>query len=191
MQMMKRMTMVTMILLALAASSVLAEPIPDKWMLTPRVGYTWMNSNDDGELFTGYAVSAAIEHNIYGQAYALGLSAGYAWATDEIEAETGNFDIDHTSIPILATFKYMFGNQRWTGHLGFGMGVHISSTKAPDVTHEEDSRVGFAMAYPIGLMFWVTENVNIGASYQFNWLLESYLSDNASQSANLGVGFQF
>ncbi len=188
--MIKRIAMVVVILLALAASSVLAEPMADKWILTPRVGYAWMTSNDDGNSFTGMAASVSIERNVYGQAYALGLSAGYAWATDEVETEDGNINIDHMSIPILATFKYMFGNQRWTGHLGFGMGVHISDTDA-DITWETDSRTGFAMAFPIGAMFWVTENININASYQFNWLLESYLSDDASQSANLGVGFQF
>jgi opacity protein-like surface antigen len=150
-----------------------------------------MTSNDDGNSFDGYAVSATIERNVYGQNYALGFSGGYGWATDEVETESGNFNIDHTTIPILATFRYMFGNVRWTGHLGFGMGVHISSTKAPDVTWEEDSTTGFAMAFPLGLMFWVTENINIGASYQFNWLLSSYLSNDASQSANLGIGFQF
>ncbi len=187
---MKRITMVTLILLALAASAALAEPEADKWMLTPRVGYTWMTSNDDGDLFNGMAVTAAIEHNVYGQNYALGLFTGYAWATDEVDTEGGKINIDHTTIPILATFKYMFGNKRWTGHLGFGMGVHISSTEA-DVSVETETITGFAMGYPIGLMFWVSDNVNICASSQFNWLLSSYLSDDASQSANLGVGFQF
>ncbi len=188
---MKRITMMTMILLALAASAAVAEPIADKWILTPRVGYAWMKSNDDGNSFTGMTASLSIERNVYGQNYALGLSAGYAWATDEVATEEGNINIDHTTIPILATFKYMFGNRRWTGHLGFGMGVHISDTKAPDVTWETDSTTGFAMAFPLGVMFWVSENLNIGVSYQFNWLLSSYLSDDASQSANLGVGLQF
>jgi opacity protein-like surface antigen len=191
MQMMKRITMVTLVLLVLAASAALAEPIADKWILTPRVGYAWMSSNDDGDSFTGMVASASIERNVYGQAYALGFSAGYAWATDEVDTEGGIVKIDHTSIPILATFKYMFGNRRWTGHLGFGMGVHISSTKAPDFTWEDESTTGFAMAFPLGVMFWVSENININASYQFNWLLSSYLSDDASQSANLGIGFQF
>ncbi len=187
----KRIIVLTLVLLVLAATAVMAEPVPDKWMLTPRFGYVWMTSNDDGDPFEGMSATLAIEHNIYGQHYALGLMTGYGWATDEITAETGNFDIDHTSIPILATFKYMFGNQRFTGHLGFGMGVHISSTKAPDVTYEEESTTGFAMAFPLGVMFWVTENININAAYQFNWMLSSYLSDDASQSANLGIGFQF
>jgi opacity protein-like surface antigen len=189
--MLKRMTVVTLVLLALAATSAIAEPIPDKWMLTPKVGWVYMTSNDDGESFDGMAATLAIEHNIYGQHYALGLMAGYGWATDEVSTETGSFNIDHTTIPILATFRYMFGNRRWTGHLGFGMGVHISSTKAPDVTWEEDSTTGFAMAFPLGVMFWVSENININATYQFNWMLSSYLSDDASQSANLGIGFQF
>ena len=188
---MKRTGIVTLILLALAASSVMAEPIADKWMLTPRAGYAWMTSNDDGNVFNGYVASLSIERNVYGQNYALGFSAGYAWATDEVDTEDGTVNIDHTTIPILATFRYMFGNQRWTGHLGFGMGVHISDTEAPDVTWKTDSTTGFAMAFPLGVMFWVSENININASYQFNWLLSSYLSDDASQSANLGVGFQF
>lgn len=188
---MKRMTMVTVILLALAASAAVAEPVPDKWMLTPRVGYAWMQSNDDGNSFDGLVASVAIERNVYGQAYALGFSVGYAWATDEVATDDGNINIDHTSIPILATFKYMFGNRRWTGHLGFGMGVHISDTEAPDVAWKTDSTTGFAMAFPLGVMFWVSENFNINASYQFNWLLSSYLADDASQSANLGIGFQF
>jgi len=189
--MIKRTTLVIIVLIALAATTAMAEPVADKWILTPRVGYAWMTSNDDGDSFTGMAASASIERNVYGQNYALGLSAGYAWATDEVATEDGNINIDHTTIPILATFKYMFGNRRWTGHLGFGMGVHISSTEAPDVTQETDTVTGFAMAYPLGLMFWISENLNIGVSYQFNWLLSSYLSDDASQSANLGVGFQF
>ena len=189
---MKRTFMVAMILIAMAVSSALAEPIADKWMLTPRAGYVWMTSNDDGEAFNGYAASLSIEHNVYGQSYALGLQAGYAWATDEITPTEGEkFDIDHTSIPILATFKYMFGNKRWTGHLGFGMGIHYSTAKAPDVTWKEESVTGFAMAVPLGVMFWVTESVNIDVAYQFNWLLSSYLSEDASHSANLGVGFQF
>lgn len=189
--MMKRISVLTLVLLAVAATAVMAEPIPDKWMLTPRFGYVWMTSNDDGEAFNGYSATLAIEHNIYGQHYALGLMTGYGWATDEITSDEGNFDIEHTSIPILATFKYMFGNVRWTGHLGFGMGVHISSTKAPDVTTVEESVTGFAMGYPLGVMFWVTENLNINAAYQFNWLLSSYLSDDSSHSANVGIGFQF
>jgi len=188
--MIKRITMVVMILLALAATAVMAEPIADKWMLTPRVGYAWMKSNNDGNSFDGLVVSASIERNVYGQNYALGLSTGYAWATDEVVTDDETLNIDHTSIPILATFKYMFGNMRWTGHLGFGMGVHISSTEA-DFTHKTDSTTGFAMAFPLGVMFWVSENFNINASYQFNWLLSSYLSEDASQSTNLGVGFQF
>ena len=187
---MKRTILIVMVLLALAATAVMAEPVADKWMLTPRVGYAWMTSNDDGNSFNGMSVSASIERNVYGQNYALGLSTGYAWATDEVETEDGNINIDHTTIPILATFKYMFGNRRWTGHLGFGMGVHISSTEA-DITWETDTTTGFAMAYPLGVMFWVSENFNINASYQYNWLLSSYLSNDASQSANLGVGFQF
>lgn len=186
----KRTTMVVVILLALSAAAVMAEPMEDKWMLTPRLGYAWMTSNDDGNSFNGIVVSASIERNVYGQNYALGFSTGYAWATDEVKTEGGSINIDHTTIPILATFKYMFGNRRWTGHLGFGMGVHISSTEA-DVAWETDTRTGFAMAYPLGVMFWVSENFNIDASYQFNWLLSSYLSNDASQSANLGVGFQF
>ena len=188
---MKRMTMVTMILLVLAASSALAAPEANKWMLTPRAGYVWMTSNDDGNVFTGMAASLSIERNVYGQNYALGFSAGYGWATDEVETEGENINIEHTSIPILATFKYMFGNQRWTGHLGMGMGIHISDTEAPDITWKTDSTTGFAMTFPLGVMFWVSENFNINASYQFNWLLSSCLSDDASQSANLGVGFQF
>jgi opacity protein-like surface antigen len=189
--MMKRITVVTLVLIALASTAVMAEPIPDKWMLTPRVGYVWMNSNDDGSVFNGMAASLSIEHNIYNQHYALGLSTGYGWATDEVTTDSGSFDIDHSTIPILATFRYMFGNVRWTGHLGFGMGVHISSAKAPSVTWEEDTTTGFAMAYPVGVMFWVNESLNINVAYQFNWMLSSYLSDDSSQSANLGVGFQF
>jgi opacity protein-like surface antigen len=189
--MIKRTLVLFMVLSVLGVSAAMAEPMADKWMFTPRAGYVWMTSNDDGEAFDGYAVSLAIEHNVYGQSYALGLATGYGWATDEVESEYGNFDIDHTTIPILATFKYMFGNRRWTGHLGFGMGVHISSTKAPDVTKEEESTTGFAMAYPVGVMFWVSDNFNINVSYQFNWLLTSYLSDDRSQSAYLGAGFQF
>jgi len=189
---MKRMFMLTMILIALAASSVLAEPIDDKWMLTPRVGYAWMSSKDGTGTFNGYAASLSIERNVYGQSYALGLQAGYGLATEEVVPDEGEpFDIDHTSIPVLLTFKYMFGNKRWTGHLGFGAGIHYSTTKAPDVTYKEESITGFAMAVPLGLMFWVTENVNIDVSYQFNWLLSSYLADDASHSVNLGVGFQF
>jgi len=189
---MKRTFMVTMILLAMAASSVLAEPIANKWILTPRVGYLYMTSNDDGEEFNGYSASLSIERNVYGQNYALGFQAGYAWATDEIVPDEGEtFDIDHTSIPVITTFKYMFGNLRWTGHLGFGVGVHYSTVKAPDVAWEEESIWGFAMAAPLGVMFWVTENVNIDLAYQFNWLLSSYLSDDASHMVNLGVGFQF
>ncbi len=188
---MKRTILIAMALVALATAVAVAEPIPDKWILTPRVGYAWMTSNDDGKGFEGMVASASIERNVYGQAYALGFSTGYAWATDEVATDEGNINIDHTSIPILATFKYMFGNKRWTGHLGFGMGVHISSTKAPDFTLEEESTTGFAMAFPLGVMFWISENININASYQFNWMLSSYLSDDASQSANLGVGFQF
>ena len=190
--MLKRISVLTLVLLAVAATAVMAEPIPDKWMLTPRFGYVFMTSNDDGESFDGMAASLAIEHNIYGQHYALGLMTGYGWATDEITPTEGEaFDIDHTSIPILATFKYMFGNMRWTGHLGFGAGVHISSTKAPEVTSQEESVTGFAMSVPLGVMFWVTENININIAYQYNWMLSSYLSDDASQSANLGIGFQF
>lgn len=189
---MKRTFMVTTILIALAASSVLAEPIADKWMLTPRVGYVWMSTDEHGETFNGYSVNLQIERNVYGQSYALGFSGGYGWATDEVTPTEGEkFDIDHTSIPILATFKYMFGNKRWTGHLGLGMGIHYSTTKSPDVTYKEDSVTGFAAGVPLGLMFWVTENVNIDVAYQFNWLIGSFLSNEASQSLNLGVGFQF
>ena len=108
-----------------------------------------------------------------------------------MDTDGGQVDIDHTSIPILATFRYMFGSKRWTGYLGFGMGVHISETKAPDVTWQTDSTTGFAMAFPLGVMFWITENININATYQYNWLLSSYLTDDRSQSANLGLGFQF
>ena len=100
---MKRTILIAMALVALATAVAVAEPIPDKWILTPRVGYAWMKSNDDGKGFEGMVASASIERNVYGQNYALGFSAGYAWATDEVDTEDGTINIDHTSIPILAT----------------------------------------------------------------------------------------
>jgi opacity protein-like surface antigen len=190
--MMKRISVVTLIVLVLAASSALAEPIADRFMLNPKFGFTWQSSAQDNETFTGYAASLSIERNVYGQSYALGFDVGYMWATDEFEAEgfEETVKIDQMSLPILATMKYMWSTKRLSLHLGLGMGVHKSWTSA-NVTWEKDEVWGFAMAVPIGLKVWLAENFFVNANYQLGWLLSRTLTEDRVTTVNIGLGFQF
>jgi opacity protein-like surface antigen len=189
---MKRISALSLIVLVLAASSASAAPMAGRFILTPKFGYVWMGSTYADETFNGYQGGISIERTVYGQSYALGFDVSYLAATDEFEAEgvDEKVKIDHTSIPIMATFKYMWSTTRWTLHLGLGLGAHNVKTEA-NVTWEKVDTWGMAMAFPVGLMFWPTENLNINASYQMNWLLDNALAEDRSTTIYAGVGFQF
>ena len=78
----KRTTLVAVVLLALSASAAVAEPMEDKWLFAPNVGYVTMTSNDDDKAFNGVSLNGTIERIAPGGFYALGFYLCYISAVD-------------------------------------------------------------------------------------------------------------
>ena len=185
-------TRIFIVLAVLLAISAAAHTAPEggKWMFTPNIAATYVSKGDDGGKYNGVGINGTLEKVISSGKFALGFNLGHIWIIGEApEDEPEARDPLYSSVPVYVTFKYFaVGNDRATGYFGAGAGIQVSHR---DWKNESDRKIGAAFGIPVGVQIWTNSDLYFNLNYTFNYLNDSWYTDDIVHMFNFGVGFQF
>lgn len=168
---------------------------------------TYSQLNDEGVLFTmnlgpaiiknktndnnlnGYNLSLNLEKMTMEGTSAIGVSLGIIRSEAEYEIKDTVATYTITSHPALLSMKYIFGSEKLKGYAGVGFGVHFSKLNQGEEFIETITEP--AVNIPIGFMWVFNEGIYLNVNYTFNYLAQSFYTNDLAHTISLGVGIQF
>jgi outer membrane protein W len=192
------------IVIVFAAVVIFALPAPapaqiaeDTGLLTANLGWALSKNGTTGNNINGSALNFTYDRFDVDERLTLGINFSVLYLQDEVSDTMGNTrSVNIRSVPVYLSGKYWIGppQGKWFGYFGLGIGVQLSteevSTTGSNPDYTRDQRSGLALAVPLGVTFFVSDNVLINAIYQLNVMSGSYFDNRVAHLFALGIGFR-
>lgn len=137
----------------------------------------------------GYNLMVALEKMTMEGNSAIGFNFGIIRAEDKYNIGDSVVDYTITSHPALLSMRYMFGSEKFKGYAGVGLGIHISRLDQAEDIVERITKP--AANIPIGFMWIFNEGIYVNVNYAFNYLADSFYTNDLAHTISLGIGIQF
>jgi opacity protein-like surface antigen len=174
-----------------AAGASQAQLIEGKNLLTGNVSYVLAKVADTDETVDGAGLGIFFEKAHDRARWSLGFGfsiqkAEYSFTKEgtDFRALYSNFDAS------LRVRFYAVPEARVTPYGGLGLGMRFSGVSLNTVDDDvSDSANGASLTVPLGVMFFISSNVCLDASYTFNFLGNSrFIANNIQHLFSLGIG---
>jgi len=181
------------IVILLVVSSTLtfnsyAQLSNDGVLFTMNLGYASVKNKVNDHSTDGYSLNVSLEKMTMEGSSAIGFNFGIIRAEDEFNIEDSIVDYTITSHPALLSMRYLFGSEKFKGYAGVGIGIHISRLDLSDSIVERITKP--AANIPIGFMWIFNEGIYLNANYAFNYMADSYFTNDLAHTFSLGIGIQ-
>jgi opacity protein-like surface antigen len=163
-------------------------------LLTLSGGALLTTSDVSGQSITGNAANFTFEKVVSEGKVSVGIAIPYIFA-DETVTVSGQVPekITYSGTPVMLTCKYNILNGRFAAYAGAGIGVHWSSLKRHEGTVDEvsSSFTGMALGVPVGVAFFLAEDLYLQGVYSLSYMSTTPLRDDIAHGFMLGLGFQW
>jgi len=163
-------------------------------LLTLSGGALKTTSDESGQSITGNAANFTFEKVLSDGKVSVGISIPFLFA-DETVSVPGHdpVNISYRGTPFLLTCKYNILNGGFAAYVGAGIGVHWSSLKQYEGTVDEvsSSFTGMALGVPVGIAFFLAEDLYLQGVYSLSYMSTTPLRDDIAHGFLLGLGFQW
>ena len=124
----------------------------------------------------------------------VGIAIPYIFADETVSVSGYDPEkITYSGTPVMLTCKYNIFNGRFAAYAGAGIGVHWSSLKRHEGTVDEvsSSFTGMALGVPVGVAFFLAEDLYLQGVYSLSYMSTTPLRDDIAHGFLLGLGFQW
>jgi len=177
-----------------SAGGALAQYKDQAVLLTLSGGALKATGDVSGQSITGNAANFTFEKVLSGGKVSVGIAIPYIFADETVSVPGDDpVNISYSGTPVLLTCKYNILNGRFAASVGAGIGVHWSSLKQHEGTVDEisNSFTGMALGVPVGVAFFLAEDLYLQGVYSLSYMSTTPLRDDMAHSFLLGLGFQW
>jgi opacity protein-like surface antigen len=163
-------------------------------LLTLSGGALLTTSDVSGQSITGNAANFTFEKVVSEGKVSVGIAIPYIFADETVTgSEQVPEKITYSGTPVMLTCKYNILNGRFAAYAGAGIGVHWSSLKRHEGTVDEvsSSFTGMALGVPVGVAFFLAEDLYLQGVYSLSYMSTTPLRDDIAHGFMLGLGFQW
>jgi len=201
---MQHKMMLSIVLLTIIISSgPLSAQIEDRsYLWSLNVGFATNLTNPvSGNALSGGSGSTTLEKMIGESNWSMGFNFAFFDAFDEFSINNANIAQSFSSYSLYVGTKYYIRSMgRWIPYFGLSIGVHFSDryTSGTDfltvgdekVYSGKESRTSLAFAVPVGVNYFLSEEVYLGANLTSIWMDETFFKSKVNLLINLALGFQ-
>ena len=194
---------VTLFLFFIYAQPASAQLKKGSWLWTLNVGYAPLTSTLTNNSIDGWSGSTTVEKLVGKSNWSIGMNFAYFNASDNdarIDAVEMNQSYSSYSI-YLGTKYFVTGMDKWVPYFGLSLGVNQNSryttisgtnttTLNSDVVSGTEHKSSYAFAAPIGVYWFVSDEVYLGFNLTSIWNDDTYFTSAVNLLMNLSVGFQ-
>jgi len=164
------------------------------------VGFANLTNPVSTNSISAWSGSTTLERMVGSSDWSFGFNFAFFEAFDEFKIEDANVAQSFSSYSLyLGTKYYVRSMGRWVPYIGFGLGVHWSDrytsgtgfVKVDDenVYSGKQNRTSLALGVPVGINYFLSEEVFLGANLTSIWMEESYFKSSVNLLINLSLGF--
>jgi len=186
---MKNIRIVILVMIAaLFTVNTYAQLEEDGVLFSMSLGTAIVKNKINDHSSNGYNLMVALEKMTMEGNSAIGFNFGIIRAEDKFNSGDSAVDYTITSHPALLSMRYMFGSEKFKGYAGVGLGIHISRLDLSDDIVDKITKP--AANIPIGFMWIFNEGIYLNVNYAFNYLADSYFTNDLAHTFSLGIGIQ-
>ena len=196
------LSIVTLFLLFIFVQPASAQLKKNSWLWTLNVGYVPLTSELTNNSIDGWTGSTTVEKLIGQSNWSIGMNFAF------FNAEDNNANIDAVEMKqsystysiYLGTKYFVTGMDKWVPYFGLSLGVNQNSryttisgtptTLNSDVVSGTEHKSSYAFAAPIGVNWFVSDEVYLGLNLTSIWNDDTYFTSAVNLLMNLSVGFQ-
>jgi len=171
------------------------------YLWTLNVGFATNLTNPiSGNTMTGGSGGTTLEKMIGESDWSLGFNFSFFEASDEFSISNSDVAQSFSSYSLFVGTKYYVRSMgRWVPYFGFALGSSFSdrytvgttfkTTDGDSVYSGKQSRTSLAFAVPVGVNYFLSEDVFLGANLTSIWNDETFFKSKVNLLINLTLGF--